>query len=92
MREIVESAPAEQFFAHPSHPYARALLKALPDAARRGEPLAAIAGTGLKLALRGAPSPYQRNSSSGSQTITWIRGSSSKRSRSSRPLSCTPPC
>ena len=43
--QIIESAPAERFFANPRHPYARALLKALPDAARRGEPLAAIAGT-----------------------------------------------
>ena len=29
----------------PLHPYARALLRALPDAERRGQPLAAIAGT-----------------------------------------------
>jgi peptide/nickel transport system ATP-binding protein len=29
----------------PKHPYARLLLQALPDVARRGEPLAAIAGT-----------------------------------------------
>jgi peptide/nickel transport system ATP-binding protein len=43
--QIVEVAPAVEFFAHPKHPYARLLLQALPDAARRGEPLAAIAGT-----------------------------------------------
>ncbi len=43
--QIVEVAPAAEFFAHPRHPYARLLLQALPDAARRGEPLAAIAGT-----------------------------------------------
>jgi peptide/nickel transport system ATP-binding protein len=43
--QIVEVAPAAEFFANPKHPYARLLLQALPDAARRGEPLAAIAGT-----------------------------------------------
>ena len=36
---------AAEFFAAPKHPYARLLLRALPDAARRGEPLAAIPGT-----------------------------------------------
>lgn len=43
--QIVEVAPAAEFFAAPKHPYARLLLQALPDAARRQQPLAAIAGT-----------------------------------------------
>ncbi len=43
--QIIEVAPAEAFFAAPLHPYAGALLRALPDAARRGRPLEAIAGT-----------------------------------------------
>ncbi len=43
--QIIEVAPAAEFFANPRHPYARLLLQALPDAARRGGPLAAIAGT-----------------------------------------------
>ncbi|RTL37509.1 MAG: ABC transporter ATP-binding protein [Burkholderiales bacterium] len=43
--QIIEMAPAKEFFARPRHPYARLLLQALPDAARRGQPLAAIAGT-----------------------------------------------
>ena len=43
--QIIEVAPAEAFFAAPRHPYARALLGALPDADRRGQPLLAIAGT-----------------------------------------------
>jgi len=43
--QIIEVAPAEQFFAAPKHPYARLLLQALPDAAKRGQALAAIAGT-----------------------------------------------
>ena len=43
--QIIEVAPADEFFREPKHPYAKALLRALPDAQRRGEPLAAIAGT-----------------------------------------------
>jgi peptide/nickel transport system ATP-binding protein len=43
--QIVEVQESESFFRDPKHPYARALLRALPDARRRGEPLAAIAGT-----------------------------------------------
>ncbi len=42
--QIVELATAADFFAAPAHPYARALLRALPDAGRRGEPLEAIPG------------------------------------------------
>lgn len=43
--QIIEVAQAAEFFAAPKHPYARLLLKALPDSAKRGEALAAIAGT-----------------------------------------------
>jgi peptide/nickel transport system ATP-binding protein len=43
--QIVETADAAAFFAAPLHPYAQALLRALPDAAHRGQPLAAIAGS-----------------------------------------------
>ncbi len=43
--QIVEVAPAATFFAAPRHPYAQALLRALPDAERRAQPLEAIAGT-----------------------------------------------
>ncbi len=50
--QIIEMAPAAEFFARPRHPYARLLLQALPDAARRGEPLAAIPGTVPPLWLR----------------------------------------
>jgi peptide/nickel transport system ATP-binding protein len=42
--QIIEVASADEFFRSPKHPYAQALLRALPDAGRRGEPLAAIAG------------------------------------------------
>lgn len=43
--QIIEVASAKEFFSAPKHPYAKALLKALPDAARRTEQLAAIPGT-----------------------------------------------
>ncbi len=43
--QIVEVASAAEFFAAPKHPYARLLMRALPGMARRGEKLAAIAGT-----------------------------------------------
>ena len=43
--QIVEVASAAEFFASPRHPYARLLLRALPEMAKRGERLAAISGT-----------------------------------------------
>jgi len=43
--QIIETADAQSFFSAPKHPYAQALLRALPDAHRRGQALAAIPGT-----------------------------------------------
>ena len=43
--QIIEVANAAEFFAAPKHPYARLLLRALPDSAKRGVALAAIPGT-----------------------------------------------
>lgn len=43
--QIVELATREQLFARPAHPYTRKLFAALPDHARRGNRLEAIAGT-----------------------------------------------
>jgi len=43
--QIVELASTREFFARPRHPYAQMLFAALPDTAKRGQPLAAIAGT-----------------------------------------------
>ena len=43
--QIIELAAAADFFAAPRHPYAQALLRALPDARYRGKALAAIAGS-----------------------------------------------
>jgi peptide/nickel transport system ATP-binding protein/oligopeptide transport system ATP-binding protein len=42
--EIVEESPAAAFFEAPQHPYARALLDAMPSAATRGQTLRAIPG------------------------------------------------
>ncbi|MFN7835802.1 MAG: ABC transporter ATP-binding protein [Burkholderiaceae bacterium] len=42
--QIVESAPVADFFAAPCHPYAHALLAALPSAALRGRDLHALPG------------------------------------------------
>src|ERR1019366_8198651 len=50
--QIIEVAEAGEFFASPKHPYPRLLLRALPDAARRGESLAAIRGSVPPLWLR----------------------------------------
>jgi peptide/nickel transport system ATP-binding protein len=43
--QIIEVASARDFFESPKHPYAQALLQALPDNGRRGQALAAIPGT-----------------------------------------------
>ncbi|MDQ2065891.1 ABC transporter ATP-binding protein [Xinfangfangia sp. CPCC 101601] len=40
----LENGPAEQVLQRPEHPYTRALLAALPDAAPRGERLATVEG------------------------------------------------
>ncbi|NLL84304.1 MAG: ABC transporter ATP-binding protein [Lentisphaerae bacterium] len=42
--EVVEEAPAAQFFANPLHPYAQALLAAIPSASTRGQRLYTIPG------------------------------------------------
>ena len=43
--QIIEVAEAAEFFAAPRHPYARLLLRALPEIGKRGQALAAIPGT-----------------------------------------------
>jgi peptide/nickel transport system ATP-binding protein len=43
--QIIEEATSDEFFRAPRHPYAKLLLRALPDADKRGGRLAAIPGT-----------------------------------------------
>ncbi|KQU81121.1 MULTISPECIES: dipeptide ABC transporter ATP-binding protein [unclassified Rhizobacter] len=43
--QIIEEATSDEFFRAPKHPYAKLLLRALPDADKRGGRLAAIPGT-----------------------------------------------
>ena len=43
--KVVERASVGEIFAHPEHPYTRALLQSLPRADRAHAPLEAIAGT-----------------------------------------------
>ncbi|MBK8528404.1 MAG: ABC transporter ATP-binding protein [Rubrivivax sp.] len=50
--QIIEVAPADEFFASPKHPYADALMRALPGAGRRERALEAIAGTVPPLSTR----------------------------------------
>ena len=50
--QIIEVAPADEFFSDPKHPYAKALLRALPGSERRAGPLEAIPGTVPPLTLR----------------------------------------
>ena len=42
--QIGECGPVERIYRSPAHPYTRALLACVPDAARPGEPLATIPG------------------------------------------------
>ncbi|MHB9117279.1 MAG: ABC transporter ATP-binding protein [Burkholderiales bacterium] len=43
--QIVEQASCAEFFAAPRHPYSRKLFASLPEARKRGQALAAIAGS-----------------------------------------------
>ncbi len=42
--QLVEEAPAEVFFKNPKHPYARSLIKALPNGKKKTDVLEAISG------------------------------------------------
>jgi peptide/nickel transport system ATP-binding protein len=54
--EIVESAPADKFFARPEHPYAKHLFSVLPGTAKRGQRLGSGAWTPSVMADAAAPS------------------------------------
>ncbi len=54
--EIVETAPAAEFFTRPRHPYARLLFDAIPSWEKRGKPLAGVSSRQLFASLRGESS------------------------------------
>ncbi|WP_421446683.1 ATP-binding cassette domain-containing protein, partial [Agrobacterium tumefaciens] len=57
--EIVTSAPADQFFAAPDHPYARELFAAIPTFEKRGRALSAAGGVRENAArAEGAAKPF----------------------------------
>jgi oligopeptide/dipeptide ABC transporter ATP-binding protein len=43
--KVVETAPSEELFRRPRHPYTRALVAAIPDPARRGRPVVRLDGS-----------------------------------------------
>ncbi len=74
--QIVEQASREQLFAKPLHPYTQQLFAALPDAARRNQPLAAIPGSvpppgSITRGCRFAPRCGKAWALCGEQTPEW---------------------
>ncbi len=59
--EIVETAPAGDFFTRPRHPYARLLFDAIPSFDKRGRPLAGISSAELFATLRGTAIAPERD-------------------------------
>ncbi|OWT77553.1 MULTISPECIES: ABC transporter ATP-binding protein [unclassified Achromobacter] len=69
--EIVESAPARQFFEAPRHPYARQLFDAIPAFEKRGRPLSATSATGANVAqVATFPSPRRSVSTNDASAST----------------------
>ncbi|OZI23320.1 ABC transporter ATP-binding protein [Bordetella genomosp. 9] len=67
--EIVECAPAEQFFTAPKHPYAKQLFNAIPAFEKRGRPLSG--GSGGSEGAEGAVAPHgQGAGAAAAATIT----------------------
>jgi len=74
--QIIEQASRAQLFAKPLHPYTQQLFAALPDAGRRGEPLAAIPGSvpppgSITRGCRFAPRCDKAWALCGEQTPEW---------------------
>ncbi|MDD2915328.1 MAG: dipeptide ABC transporter ATP-binding protein [Gallionella sp.] len=74
--QIVEQASRAQLFAMPLHPYTQKLFAALPDAARRNQPLAAIPGNvpppgSIARGCRFAPRCDRAWALCGEQTPQW---------------------
>jgi oligopeptide transport system ATP-binding protein len=48
---VVETGPVREVFDHPRHPYTKGLLDSVPEHARKGVPLPAVAGSPPELSL-----------------------------------------
>jgi peptide/nickel transport system ATP-binding protein len=91
--QVVEVADAASFFASPRHPYAQALLRALPDATRRGSRLEAIAGTVPPLTqhfagCRFAPRCAQALPHCVTELPPWVRSAPAAAGRRSHDVRC----
>ena len=88
--QIVEVAETADFFARPLHPYARMLLDALPDFAKRGQPLAAIGGTVPRLDQDVRSLPLRRPLPRGARGLRARRAAAVRSGRG--PLRCVACC
>jgi peptide/nickel transport system ATP-binding protein len=74
--EIVECAPAEQFFQSPRHPYARELFNAIPAFEKRGRPLSSLSAQAraAEAAPRNSPPPkYARVRAAAGEVVLEVR-------------------
>jgi peptide/nickel transport system ATP-binding protein len=74
--EIVECAPAEQFFQSPRHPYARELFNAIPSFEKRGRPLSSLAAQDRAAQaelLRTAPPKYAAVRAAAGSVVLEVR-------------------
>ncbi len=67
--EIVETAPADEFFSAPKHAYARELFDAIPTYAKRGKPLSQIGRDRAAINLSAAGSPEMSSKQIGEQRL-----------------------
>jgi len=56
---VVETGPVREVFDHPRHPYTKGLLDSVPEHARRGTPLPAVAGSPPELSAIPAGCVFQ---------------------------------
>ncbi|HEY7804565.1 MAG TPA: ABC transporter ATP-binding protein [Orrella sp.] len=67
--EIVDTAPAAEFFKSPKHPYARELFDAIPTFDKRGKPLSAVGQQ-----ARAAAGEVTDNSDQSSEVVLAVQG------------------